>query len=141
MRHSSNLDDFRRLINERVTLNASRKSEEDIEAAIKFFNDTIQWAGWNATPEHTDTLEAYDCLILSKQNIEEKENSIETGTDYEHPKAKDYLTQQHKNSKQFLYNNKNNCIQTFLQGLTPTKSLWKATEKLKQIKKLLHHLR
>jgi hypothetical protein len=50
------LDDFRHLINQRLTLNVSLKTGEDIEAAIKFFNDTLQWAGWNATPEHTDTL-------------------------------------------------------------------------------------
>jgi hypothetical protein len=53
-RHT-NWDDFRQLINKRFTLNVSLKTEKDIEAAVKFFNDTIQWAGWNATPEHTDT--------------------------------------------------------------------------------------
>jgi hypothetical protein len=41
--------------------------------------------------------------------------------------------------KQLLNNNKNDCIQTFLQGLTPTEStdysLWKATKKMKQVKK------
>jgi hypothetical protein len=51
-RHT-NWDDFRRLNNERLTSNVSLKTKEDIEAAVKFFNDTIQWAGWNATPEHT----------------------------------------------------------------------------------------
>jgi hypothetical protein len=65
-------DDFRHLINQRLTFNVSLKSEEDIEAAVKFFNDTIQWAGWNATPEHTDTLKTYNCPILNKQKIEEK---------------------------------------------------------------------
>jgi hypothetical protein len=44
------LDDFGQLINERLTLSVSLKSEEDIGAAVKFFNDTIQWAGWKATP-------------------------------------------------------------------------------------------
>jgi hypothetical protein len=66
------LDDFRHFINERLTLNVSLQTEEDTEAAVKFFNDTIQWAGWNATPEHIGTLKTYDCPILSKQNIEEK---------------------------------------------------------------------
>jgi hypothetical protein len=47
-RHT-NWDDFRQFINERLTLNVSLKTEEDIEAAVKFCNDTIQWAGWNAT--------------------------------------------------------------------------------------------
>jgi hypothetical protein len=70
-RHT-NWDEFRHLINQRLTLNVSLKTEEDIEAAVKFFNDTIQWAGWNATPEHTDTLKTYDCPILIKQKIEGK---------------------------------------------------------------------
>jgi hypothetical protein len=67
-RHT-NCDDFRHLINQRLTLNVSLKTEEDIEAAVKFFKDKIQWAGWNATPEHTDTLKTNDCRILIKQKI------------------------------------------------------------------------
>jgi hypothetical protein len=55
----------------RLTLNISHKIEEDIEAAVKFFNDTIQQAGWNTTPEHTYMLKAYDCPILIKR-IKEK---------------------------------------------------------------------
>jgi hypothetical protein len=41
--------------------------------------------------------------------------------------------------KELLNNNKNDCIQTFLQGLKPTESndysLWKVTKKIKQVKK------
>jgi hypothetical protein len=41
--------------------------------------------------------------------------------------------------KQLFNNNKNDCIQTFLQGLTPTESidfsLWKVTKEIKQVKK------
>jgi hypothetical protein len=54
-RHT-NWDNFRHFINQRFALNVSLKTEKDIEAAVKFFNDTVQWAGWNATPEHTDRL-------------------------------------------------------------------------------------
>jgi hypothetical protein len=36
-----NWDDFRELINERLTLNVSLKTEEDIEAAVNVFNDTM----------------------------------------------------------------------------------------------------
>jgi hypothetical protein len=68
----TNLDDIRCLINERLTLNVSLRREEDIEAAAKFLNDKIQWSGWNATPEHTDTPNStYDCPIVIKQ-IEEQ---------------------------------------------------------------------
>jgi hypothetical protein len=66
----TNWDDFRRLINERLTSNVSLRTEEDIAASAKFLNDKIQWAGWNATPEHT--LKTYDCSILIKQKIEEQ---------------------------------------------------------------------
>jgi hypothetical protein len=44
-------------MNERLTLNVSLKTQEDIEEAV--------------TPEHTDTVEAYDCSILIKQKTEE----------------------------------------------------------------------
>jgi hypothetical protein len=50
------------LINERVNLNVSLKTEDDIEAAVKFFSSTTQWAGWNATPEHTHTLKTPTAL-------------------------------------------------------------------------------
>jgi hypothetical protein len=66
-RHA-NWDDFRLLVNERLTLNIPHKTEEDTEAAAKVFNNTIQRAGWNATPEHRRTLkDAYDCPITIMQ--------------------------------------------------------------------------
>jgi hypothetical protein len=63
----------------------------------------------------------------------------EIGIDYEHQKAKDYLTQQHRNSSNSSITKKKDYIQTSLQVLTPTEStdysLWKATKKIKQVKK------
>jgi hypothetical protein len=47
----ANLDNFRRFVNERLTLNIHLKTEEDIEAAAKFFNGTIQCTIWNARPD------------------------------------------------------------------------------------------
>jgi hypothetical protein len=57
-------DNFRHFITERLT---SLQTEKDIEVAAKLLNDTIQWAGWNATPEHTDTLNTYDFPLLIKK--------------------------------------------------------------------------
>jgi hypothetical protein len=66
-------DDFRRLINGRLALNVSLKTKErSNEEAVKFLIGTIQWAGWNATSEHADTLKTYECPILIKQKIEDK---------------------------------------------------------------------
>jgi hypothetical protein len=58
------------------TLNVSFNTEENTEAAIKFFSDTVQWASWNAMPEHTDTLKIYGCPILIKQKIEDSRFSV-----------------------------------------------------------------
>jgi hypothetical protein len=55
------------------------------------------------------------------------------------PEIKRLLITATQGLKKLLNNNKNDCIQTFLQGLTPTEStdysLWKATNKIKQVKK------
>jgi hypothetical protein len=133
-RHT-NWDDIRHFINQRLTLNVSLKTEQDIDAAVKFSNDTVQWAGWNATPKHTDTLKIYDCPILIKQNIEE-EKRLRRGL-----WRKGLLYAATQELKQLLNNNKNDCIRTFIQGFTPSEStdsfhpLWKATKKIKQLKK------
>jgi hypothetical protein len=63
----TNCDQFRLLVNERLTVKVPIKTE-DIETAVKLFNNTIQWAGWNATPEHTATHKANNCPILVKKN-------------------------------------------------------------------------
>jgi hypothetical protein len=65
--------------------------------------------------------------------LTKKKDPVEIGIDYVQRRANDYSTQE---LKQLLNNRKNDCIQTFLQDLSPTKStdysLWKATRKLKQ---------
>jgi hypothetical protein len=65
-------DDFRHLINEKLTLKVHLKTEVNIEVAVKVFSNTIQWACWNSTPEHTDVLTTPDCPIQIKQKIYEK---------------------------------------------------------------------
>jgi hypothetical protein len=92
------LYDFRHLINQRLTLNVSLKTKEDIEAAVEFFNDTVQWAVWNAAPEHTDTLKTYNCPILIKQKIEEKRRLCRCWHRLRTPESKRLLKQQHRNS-------------------------------------------
>jgi hypothetical protein len=59
--------DFRRLVKERLTLNVPLMTEDDTVAAAKFFNDTIQWKSWTATPEHESPVKAYHCPIIIKQ--------------------------------------------------------------------------
>jgi hypothetical protein len=114
---------------------------EDIEASSKFFNDTIQYAGWNATLEHKRTFTAYDCHITIKQKFEEKRLRREWHR-LRTPASKRLLNAATQELKE-LNNNKNECVQPFLQGITPRKStdysLWKATTKLKRVKNFLRH--
>jgi hypothetical protein len=96
----TNWDDFRRLVNETLTLNISLKTEEHIEVAAKFFNDSIQWQVGMQCRDIKRTLKAYDCSIIIKQKIEEeRRDAVENGADYEDQQARDYLMQQHRNSK------------------------------------------
>jgi hypothetical protein len=92
-------------------------------------------------PEHTDTLKTYDCpiILVIKQKIEEKRILHRDWHRLRPPEGKRLLNTATQVLKQLLSNNKNYCIQTFLQGHTPTEStdysLWKVTKKIKQVKK------
>jgi hypothetical protein len=68
----TNLDNLQHHVNKKLPLKVLLKTEEDIEAAVTFLNNTRQWAGWNATPEYTDILTTLDCPVQMKQKIEEK---------------------------------------------------------------------
>jgi hypothetical protein len=118
----TNWDDFRHLINKRLTLNVPLKTEEETEAAVKFFNDTIQWAGWNAMPEHTDTFKTYQCPLLIKQKITERKILCRCWYQLRTPDSKRLFNAAIQELKQLLISNQNNSIQTFLQGHTPTES-------------------
>jgi hypothetical protein len=91
---------------------------------VNFFNDTVQWAGWNATTEHTDTLKTYYCPILIEQKIKEERRLRRGWQRLRTPESKRLLNKATQELKQLLNRNKNDCIQTFLQGLTPTESTY-----------------
>jgi hypothetical protein len=59
--------------------------------------------------------------------------------------SKRLLNTETQEQNQLLNNNKNHCIQTFLQGVTPAQStdysLWKATKEITQVKKSSPSLR
>jgi hypothetical protein len=80
------------------------------------------------------------CFILIKQKIDEKRRIRRDWNRLRKPESKRLFNTATQTLKELLNNNKNNCIQTFLQGLTPTEftdySLWKATRKKK-----LHYFR
>jgi hypothetical protein len=84
---------------------------------LKFFSDTVQWAGWNATPGHTDIFKTYECPILIKQKIEDKRRLRRGWHLLRTPESKRLLNTATQELKQLLNNNKNDCIQTFRKVL------------------------
>jgi hypothetical protein len=72
--------------------------------------------------KHTDKLKTYECPILTKQKIEEKTRLRRDWHRLWSSESKRLLNTATQELKQLLSNNKNDCIQTFLQGLTPTES-------------------
>jgi hypothetical protein len=83
------------------------------------------------------TVPHYMFPISIKQKIKEKRRLHSGWHRLRTPESKILLNTATQELTQLL-NNKNDCIQTFLQGLTPTEStdysLWKATKKIKHVK-------
>jgi hypothetical protein len=78
-------------------------------------------------------------------NAAQQETPLQTALLHIFPESRRLLNKATQELKQLLNNNKNDCIQTFLQDLTPTKStdysLRKAAKKIKQVKKTSPPLR
>jgi hypothetical protein len=110
------------IINERLLLNAPLKTDSDIEAVIKNFNDIIQWAGWTTTPEHTESRQTLNCPILIKQDLLNKRRLRRNWHRFHAPESKRLLNATTRELKQFLADTNNARFQTFLQDLSPTAS-------------------
>jgi hypothetical protein len=54
-------------VNKKLTLNVSLKTEDDIETAVKFLKDKIQFADRKAKPDHPETHKSYNFPIQIKQ--------------------------------------------------------------------------
>lgn len=127
---------FRYLIRERLTLDVSLKSAEDIDNAVENLTRAIQTAAWGSTPEiQQTTFTRPNCSEVVKEAVSEKRRLRRTWMITRAPQDKSRLNQATRNLKNLLQREKNQNIQEFLQDLTPTEatqySLWKATRKLK----------
>jgi hypothetical protein len=138
-------DVFRHLLNEKLLLNVPLKTDSDIEATNKNFNDIIQWAGLTTTPEHTEARQTYDCPILIKQKLLNKRRLHRNRHRFCTPESKRLLNVATRELTQFLADTNNASFQTFFQDLSPTTStdysLWKAIKKAKQATNSSHPLR
>jgi hypothetical protein len=97
-RHT-NWDDFRHLINQRLTLNVPLKLKKTLKQQSSSW--TVQNSGRIGTQHQNIQTHSRHVTALYQLNkkSKKKEDSVEVGTDCEHQRAKDYLTQQHRNSR------------------------------------------
>jgi hypothetical protein len=132
-----NWDYFSHLIHQRPILQVPFKTAADIEAAVKFFIDTVQWAGWKAKPKLLTKCRIHGCPTTIQQKIAEKRKLRRDWHRFRTSESKRLLNAATQDLKQLLRRYKNDRAQTFLQGLQPTVStdysLWKATKNLKRI--------
>jgi hypothetical protein len=111
----TNWDLFRHLITERLTLKIPLKTPEDIEEAVKLFNDTVQWAGWTATPNPPAPLR-HTRLPSFRQTTPGRKTT--TPQEMATPENKRLLNQAIRDLKQLLNRHRTDCVQTFLESLT-----------------------
>jgi hypothetical protein len=103
-------DAFHHLLNERLLLNVSLNTDSDIEAAIKNFNDIIQWSGWTTTAEHTEARQTYDCPILIKQKLLNKMRLRRTWHRFRTPESKRLLNAATRELEQLLADTNKNLL-------------------------------
>jgi hypothetical protein len=101
--NKTNWDYYRHLITAALTLHVPLKTEAQIEDAVKYFNDIIQWVGWNSTPETTNTPSSYTCPIFIKQKLAEKRRLQKEWHRTRTPMSKNILNRAMQDLKQLLH--------------------------------------
>lgn len=132
----TNWDTFREILIKDTNYNILLKTKEQLETAVEMLNHQIQKAAWNATPDNEVRDKPMGCSRNVKINIAEKRKLRKQWQHTRSPHDKAKLNKAIKELKKLLEEEKNEAIQAYLQGLTPTEvtdySLWKATRKVKQ---------
>jgi hypothetical protein len=113
--HRTNWNYFSHLIH-RLTPHVPLKTTSDIEVAVKFFTDTVQWAGWKETPKSPTVNRIHGCPIIIKQKLAEKRKLRRDWQRLRTPVSK-LLNAATQDLKQHLRKFRNDQVQTFLQGL------------------------
>lgn len=132
---------FRRLINENLSLNLSLQSTENVDDAVDYFINCLQNSAKVSTPilnhsKFDKTGLQYPTLI--KRKIAEKRRLRRIWQNTRHPGDKANFNRAAQNLKRLLYDTKNQWFGEYTQSLTATEasdySLWKATKRLKRPK-------
>jgi hypothetical protein len=133
----TNWNYFRYILNQRLTLHIPLKTTNNIDEAAKLFTDSVQCAGWLATPTPLISNRESECPILIKQKLAEKRKLRRAWHRLRTPESKQMLNAATWDLKLCLREHQNQHVQAYLQRLKPMASsdysLWKATKHLKRV--------
>jgi hypothetical protein len=112
---------------------------------VETVTKAIQAAAWQATADRGDTCITIRCPIKLKEKLHEKRRARQLWQLTKSPADKQTYNRLAKEIKKLTFQLKNDSIQVYLRGLTPTEatkySLWKATRKIKQSKQQIPPIR
>lgn len=127
-------DLFRNLVTTSINQNIILKSDTDIEEAVEHFNEIIQKAAWEATPEPKRKEDPPQCPLRVRELIAEKRRMRKIWQTNRYPSNKKKLNNITAKLKMLLVEVRNQSVQEYLRNLDGTAgteySLWKATKKL-----------
>jgi hypothetical protein len=87
---------------------------------VKFFTDTVKWAGWKATPPLHARIGINACPLIIQQQLAAKRKLPLDWHHFRTPESKRLLNAATQDLKQLVRTIKNDQVQTFLQELTHT---------------------
>jgi hypothetical protein len=78
------------------------KTTDDIEEAVKFFTDTVQWAGWKATPPLPARIGIKACSLIIQQQLAAKRKLRRDWHHFRTPESKRLLNAATQDLKQLI---------------------------------------
>ena len=110
---------FRETLDDLITLEIPLKTEIDIEEAAENITKAIQKAAWQATPDKKEQ-NSTERPIIVRQKIAEKRKPRKRWQLNRAPQDKQSYNNLANELENLLHNLKNEGIQGYLKGLTPT---------------------
>lgn len=129
-------ESFKLCLEEKINLSAPLRNEEQLEQEIEMFNNNIQQAAWENTPEIKRRIAGNNYPKEIRDMISEKRKLRRKWHQSRSPQDKTRLNNCCQQLKREIQQIKNDSINTYLNELTDDRntdySLWKATKYLKR---------
>lgn len=137
--NKTNWDLFRQILNEKISLSASIKSNFELEEELENLTQNIQQAAWKSTPEQKSRgKEGILYPLEVRELVKEKRRARKLWHNSRAPGDKATYNRLANELKALIKSNRNESIANYLKKLTALKdtdySLWKATKGLKRPK-------